>query len=139
MCIYLVATYALGFACVGVEIFFDPALFSHPFLYIFGAISMLWAGTIMSFFIGISTVWVVQILTPVKVVLLGSDLLLEKPRVRLPVSEITGARVVGSPTGLRTFAIATANAQRSVGIPRGADLSELKRLLGARLVFDDGG
>ena len=138
MCIYLVATYAIGFAFVGVEMFLDP-VFSHPFLYVFGAVSMLWAGTITSFFIGISAVWVVQLLAPAKVVLLGSDIVLEKPRVRLPVSGITEARVLGSPTGPRRFEIRTADAHRSVGIPRGADLSELRLLLGNRLVFDDDG
>lgn len=139
VCVWFLATFALGFAFAEAEVVFFPALFSHPFLYLFGAISMLWAGTVMSFFILIGTVWVVQFLTPAKVLILGGDLVLQKPRMRLPISEIKEARVVGSPTGPQTFTITTANARRSVGIARGADISELKRLLGDRLVLADDG
>ncbi|MHB1767107.1 MAG: hypothetical protein ACYCUV_04555 [Phycisphaerae bacterium] len=136
---YFAGTYALGFTCAVGEICFDPVLFSHPFIAVFGLISIMWIGTITSFFIGLSVVWVVEILTPAKVRLAGNDLVLDKPRERLPIAEIREARVVGSPTGPQTFTITTANARRSVGIARGADLGELKRLLGARLVFDDDG
>ncbi len=139
VCVWLLATFAMGFAFAEVEVVFFPALFSHPVLDVLGFISMLWAAFILLFFIQIIAIWVVQILTPAKVLILGGDLVLQKPRMRLPISEIKEARVVGSPTGPQTFTITTANARRSVGIAPGADLGELKRLLGDRLVLDDDG
>ena len=134
--VWFLATFALGFAFAEVEVVFFPALFSHPVLDVLGLISMLWVAFILLFFIQIGTIWVVLYLTPAKVLILGGDLVLEKPRMRLPISEIKEARVTGAPTGPRVLKITTAGAHRSVGVPSDADLSELKRILGARIVFD---
>ena len=135
---FLCITYATSFMCAAIVDFVTPHFVTRPFLDAFLIVSIGWLLAISPFALGIVAYFIESAITPAKVGLVGNDLILYKSFARIPFSEITEARVTGDQNGVRSLTVSTAKISRTVWIPVGADLSELQKILGVRLVFDNG-
>lgn len=133
---FLGVIYATGFACALCVKILGPTWISHPFFDAFVIMSIGLIGPFLGF--SVLIIWYfVQFAVPATVRVIRDNLLLDKPLKEIPFSEIMEARVTGDPNGVRSLTVSTAEINRTVWIPVGADLSELQKILGPRLVFDN--